>query len=412
MTPVIMHVDMNAFFASVEQQANTSLRGKPIAVIGSAQRTVVTTASYEARKFGVKTGMNKAEAKRACPPLIFVIGDNRKYMDTSVCMLEILKSFSPKVEAYSIDEAFVDITGCSSAFGPPSVIAASVKARIRAEIGSLLTCSVGIAPNKLLAKLASDMKKPDGLVIIGEEDVPSLLEGLPVGELWGIGPRLTAQLNAMGIATCGELGRAPASILRERFGIIGERLKDMGQGIYGSVVVPIGQEEEAKSVGHSMTLPADVADRAAIRKYILKLSEMVGARAREHNLKGRKVCLTVRYPDFYTFSRQKTLAEPTNDTRAIYAWVLGILEAIRLRTAVRLLGVSISDMVKSSLQIPLFEEDRARERLLSAMDAVNRSFGGSTITWATLLEEDPWEERSGVISPSWRPEGVKRVNVK
>ncbi len=409
---LIMHIDMNAFFASVEQQANPSLRGKPIAVVGSAKRTVVTTASYEARAFGVRTGMNKVEAKRACPGLIFVTGDNRKYTDASVRIIGILRDFSPMVEAYSIDEAFVDITGCICAYGSPSALAMAVKKRIREELGSLLTCSIGIAPNKLIAKLASDMKKPDGLVVLAPEEVPALLEDLPVNELWGIGPRLTAHLAALGVATCGELGRFPASILRERFGIIGERLKLMGQGEYEGGVVPIGQEEEAKSVGHSMTLPVDASDKPVIRRHLLKLSEKVGARAREHDLYGRKVALTIRYPDFYTFSKQKTLPAPTNDTRAIYSAAVGILEGLRLKTAVRLLGVTLSDISKGSPQMQLFEDDRRRERLLGAMDGLNRTFGSSTVTWAALFEKDPWDDPTGVISPAWRPEGVKRVDVR
>lgn len=401
---IILHIDMNAFFASVEQRANPALRGKAIAVVGSAERTVVTTASYEARAFGVKTGMNKYEAKKLCPSIIFVIGDNRKYVDASVRMLDILKGFSPMVEAYSIDEAFVDITGCLRLFGEPQDIARAMKKRVMDALG--LTCSIGIAPNKLLAKLASDMKKPDGLVIIRPEDVAGLLKDLPASDLWGIGPRLTERLAALGVKTCAELGAYPVSILRQKFGIIGERLHFMGQGIYDSPVVPIGEEEEAKSVGHSTTLPADISDKVIINRHLLKLSEMACARARRHGLKGRKVSLTLRYPDFFTFTKQTTLSAPTNDTRVIYNAARGILAAIRLRSAIRLLGVCISGIVKNPRQISLFEDERKREELLSAMDEVNGRFGGFTLTWGSLLESDeqPW-----VISPSWRPEGVKRV---
>ncbi|MBI5888480.1 MAG: DNA polymerase IV [Deltaproteobacteria bacterium] len=397
-------MDMNAFFASVEQRANPALRGKAIAVVGSAERTVVTTASYEARAFGVKTGMNKYEAKRLCPSIIFVIGDNRKYVDASVRIFGILKGFSPMVEAYSIDEAFVDITGSLRLFGEPRDIARAMKKRVMDALG--LTCSIGIAPNKLLAKLASDMKKPDGLVIIEPEDVAGVLKDLPVNELWGIGPRLTERLAALGVMTCAELGAYPVGILRQKFGIIGERLHFMGQGIYDSPVAAIGEEEEAKSVGHSTTLPADISDKVIINRHLLKLSEMVCARARRHGLKGRKVSLTLRYPDFFTFTRQTTLSAPTNDTRAVYNAAKGILAAIRLRSAIRLLGVCVSGIVKNPRQIPLFEDERKREELLSAMDEVNGRFGGFTLTWGSLLEsgEQPW-----VISPSWRPEGVKRV---
>lgn len=405
-----MHMDMNAFFASVEQRCNPALRGKPIAVVGSAKRTVVTTASYEARALGVKTGMNRFEAKKKCPGLIFVIGDNRKYIDTSVRILAILKEFSPMVEAYSIDEAFLDITGSSALFGSDKDIAVKIKEKIRVETG--LTCSIGVSPNKLLAKLASDMKKPDGLVIIKDEDVAGVLEDLPVNELWGIGPRLTVQLSALGIKTCGELGRFPVSILRERFGIIGERLKLMGQGMDPSPVIPIGREQEAKSVGHSTTLPRDVSDRETLKRYLLKLSEMVGARARGHRLRGRKMTLTIRYPDFFTFSTQRTLQSPTNDTRSIYSSVCHILDGLRLRHAVRLLGVSISDLVKDSCQLSLFEGERKREALLDTMDLLNRRFGDFTVTWGSIMEGEDDDDGTGVISPAWRPEGVKRVNVK
>ena len=401
---VILHIDMNAFFASVEERCNPALRGKPIAVIGSSKRTVVTTASYEARKYGVKTGMNRYEAMRLCPRLIFVIGDNTKYVDASLRILEILKGFSPRVEAYSIDEAFVDMTGTALLFGPAEGIALEIKRRIMGDTG--LTASIGIAPNKLLAKLASDMQKPDGLVVIGEGDVRGVLEGLPVEELWGIGPRLTCHLAAMGIRTCGELGRAPASALRRRFGVIGERLKAMGEGVDESPVIPIGEEAEAKSVGHSMTLPTDVSESDELKRHILKLSGMVGARARRYGLKGGKVSLTLRYPDFYTFSRQKSVPAPTNDTGRICDYASAILSSLKLRDAVRLVGVAISGLVKEERQMPLFDEERRREALLKAVDAVNSRFGDFTLTWGTLLQE---EDGPGVISPSWRPEGVKRV---
>ncbi len=408
MKRTVMHLDMNAFFASVEQACDPNLRGRPIAVVGSAKRTVVTTASYEARRLGVKTGMNRYEARRACPSLIFVVGDNRKYIDTSVRILEILRDYSPSVEVYSIDEAFVDLTGTSALFGSPGEISRSIKERIRATLG--LTCSIGIAPNKLLAKLASDMKKPDGLVVIADDDVEGVLRDLPVGELWGIGPRLTSHLALLGVRTCGELAAFPASVLRERFGIIGERLKLMGRGIDDSPVVPSGEEEEAKSVGHSSTLPRDIAGREELKRQILRLSEMVGSRARGHRLKGRRVTLTVRYADFYTFSRQRSLDRPANDTRTIFRSALSILDGIRLRTSVRLLGVTISELTKDLKQMELFEGERRREDLLEAVDSINGRFGDSTLTWATLLERDGPEH--GVISPAWRPSGVKRINVR
>jgi DNA polymerase-4 len=403
----ILHIDMDAFFASVEQRCNPRLRGRAIAVTGSAKRTVVTTASYEARRYGVKTGMNRYEAARVCPGLIFVVGNNRKYIDTSIRILDILNDFSPKIEPYSIDEEFVEMTGSDLLFGPLRDTARVIKERIGHELG--LTCSIGIAPNKLLAKLASHMDKPDGLVVIERDDIPGILEKLPVGEVWGIGKRLTAHLKEMGVERCGQLGRYPVSRLRRRFGIIGERLRLMGLGIDESPVVPVGEESEAKSVGHSTTLPRDISDRGVIRRYLLHLSEMVGRRARKYSLRGKRVTITVRYPDFYTFTRQKSLLLPTNDTDAILRSVLSLLDTVRLREAVRLLGVSISGLVTEYPQLPLFEEEVRRERLLETMDAVNDRFGDFTLTWGTLLERD---RGAGVISPAWRPAGVKRVEVR
>jgi len=276
---IIMHLDMNAFFASVEQQANPELRGKPIGVIGRG-RTVVTTASYAARAFGVKTGMNTWEARRACPQIIFVVGDNRKYADTSTRIVALMHDYTPLVEVFSIDEAFLDVTGSLSLFGSAERITALLKERIRREFG--LTCSVGIAPNKLLAKLASDMQKPDGLTIIPPDRIAEVLEHLPVNELCGIGSKVQRQLARLGIRTCGQLGRFSVDILKRRFGVIGERLSRMGRGIDESPVIPPEDEEAVKSVGHSMTLDRDICGREHLLKYVLQLSEMVGHRARRH----------------------------------------------------------------------------------------------------------------------------------
>lgn len=211
---VIMHLDANAFFASVEQQANPELRGKPIAVIGRG-RTIVTTASYEARAFGVKTGMNTWQAKQACPHIIFVVGDNRKYTYTSAEIMKMMLDYTPLVEVFSIDEAWMDTTHSLAIFGSAENIAYQLKARIRHRFG--ITCSIGIAPNKLLAKLASDMKKPDGLTVIPPEEVPHILEQMPVQELCGIGKKMERHLLMMGIRTCGELGRYPVERLTRKF---------------------------------------------------------------------------------------------------------------------------------------------------------------------------------------------------
>ncbi|MEK6790697.1 MAG: DNA polymerase IV [Deltaproteobacteria bacterium] len=399
----IMHVDMNAFFASIEQHDSPALRNKPIAVVGSGHRTVVTTASYEARAFGVKTGMNRYEAKKACRDLIFVVGDNRKYIDASLRVMDILSGFSPVVEPCSIDEAFVDMTGSEALLGEAAHVAKAIKRKIRDAIG--ITCSIGIAPNKLLAKLASCLQKPDGLVLIRRSEAAGLLEDMPVDKLCGIGPSLTAQLEGLGIRTCGPLGRFSEGILRRRFGIIGARLKLMGQGIDESVVK--SHEEEAKSIGHSHTLPLDVSDKSAIKWHIFKLSSMVARRARRHGLMGHTVQLTLRYADFNTFTRRARLPMSSNDERVLTAAASAILDSIRLAMAVRLVGVTLSGVACYSSQLELFPGSEKRQRLLAVLDSVNAAFGSSSLTWA-VLRDDGLE--SNVISPAWRPTGTRMID--
>nr|WP_246561230.1 DNA polymerase IV [Geobacter grbiciae] len=407
-----MHVDMNAFFASVEQQHDPALRGKPIAVIGSAARTVITTASYEARAFGVKTGMTVWQAQQKCPQIILVTGDNRKYTYTSARIVEMMKQFTPLVEVFSIDEAFLDVTGSLSLYSSAERIAFLLKAEIRHHFG--ITCSIGIAPNKLLAKLASEMKKPDGLTVIKPDDVAPVLETLPIKELCGIGAKMERQLNLLGIRTCGELGRYPVDRLKRKFGIVGEKLHLMGQGIDDSPVVPIEEAEEVKSVGHSTTLEHDIEERGEILRWLLQLSEMVGRRARRYNVWGKTVTLSIRYADFDTWvGRQETLPTYINQSDDIYRAAVTILDTLVLEQPVRLLGVRLSNLRYESNQLPLFEEERKKVLLAGAMDQVNDKFGDFAVTFGSLLDSERRQEKgSHVISPAWRPEGIRNVEVK
>jgi DNA polymerase-4 len=405
MSKIILCADMDAFFASVEQQTNPRLRGKPIGVIGSGGRTVITTASYEARRFGVKTGMNIYEAKKVLPTLILAIGDNEKYTHTCKELEKIYNQFTPDVEIYSIDEAFLDITTTHHLFGGPEVIGMSIKKAIRKRFG--INCTVGIGPNILMAKLASDLSKPDGLRWIKTEAVEKVLKDLPVKELWGIGSQISERLAAIGIKTCGELGRAPVSLLRNKFGIYGEMLKVMGRGMCNRPIQI--RPEEAKSIGHSMTLPKDIWKRNEIEANLLMLSEMVGRRARKYGYMGKTVSLIIRYTDFETFSKQTTLSDLINDTHAIFQATLKIINTIRLKDRIRLLGVSISSLVKDPYQIPLIAEERKRKRILQAIDYINDQYGDFKITWGSCIQQ---KRSSGVISPAWRPSGVKNVTVK
>ena len=406
MAKIIVCVDMDAFFASVEQRDNPALRDKPIAVTGAGERTIITTSSYEARGYGVKTGMTVYEAKRLCPHIILVVGNNQKYAQACTTLQEICLRFTPDCETYSIDEIFLDITGSHHLFNGPESLARAIKGTVRNELG--ITCTVGIGPNILIAKLASDLAKPDGLRWIDEDTVPSVLEALPVKKLWGIGSHTEEKLRAMGISTCGELGRAPLSLLTKKFGVIGERLQAMGNGKLErplEVVAP-----ETKSIGHSITLPKDIWKREEIIPCLLRLSERVGRRVRRYGYKGKKITLTVRYADFKTFTRRTTLPASTNDTGEIYRSAVAILDDIRLRTSVRLFGISLSALGKDDNQMALFQDpDREKRAAMTrAMDAVNDKFGEHSITFGATISE---EKDHKVISPAWRPSGVRKSDV-
>jgi DNA polymerase-4 len=394
---MIMHVDMDAFFASVEQRVNPALRGRPLVVCGAGKRTVVAAASYEARPYGIRSGMPLYEAQRKCPDLLVVQANIPTYVDTSVRVLKILQGFTPDIEVYSIDEAFLDVTGSLMLFGGAERIARMIQARIDEELR--LTCSVGIAPNKLLAKLASTMQKPNGLQVIRKEEIAALLEDLPVQEMWGIGPRLATYLHEMGITTCGQLGRISCDILEKRFGLIGTMLYCMARGVDDSSVAPFGVTPDAQSIGHSMTLDQDICSKDEIARYVLLLAEMVGRRLRSGGYTGRTVVLTLRYSDFCTFSRRMTLKRYITTGPQIHEVAMRILDGIRLRDAVRLVGVSLANLVKGRVQIPLFEGERKGEELVEAMDRVNDRYGEFTLSWGPLLGE-----REGrVVPPSWRP---------
>jgi DNA polymerase-4 len=382
MDRTILHVDMDAFFISVEQRDNPVLRGKPAAVCGSLSRSVVTSATYEARPYGIRAGMPVQEAKRKCPQLILVKGDHAKYTETAARIFSILKDYTPVVEIASIDEAYLDITRSLLLFKSPLQIAQSIKDQIREK--EQLTCSIGIAPNKLLSKLGSGLKKPDGLVVIQTEDVGEKLKELPVSKLYGIGPKLTEELNSIGISTCGQLGRFQVSLLTKRFGVIGKKLNEMGLGLDDSPVVSLDDEEDAKSISHSVTLEEDTSDLNLLKKVLLQLSERVSRRMRREGFYGRRIAITVRYSDFFTFSKQKTFSKWINSGNEIFRQAFDIFESIPHPKSIRLLGVGVSELKKEGYQLDLFEKSGKKETLLKAMDRVNERFGDWTLTWAGL----------------------------
>ena len=406
MQKIIVCVDMDAFFASVEQRDNPDLRGKAIAVTGAGERTIITTSSYEARAFGVRTAMTVGEAKRLCPHIILVVGNNAKYAEACRQLEGVCLRFTPDIEIYSIDEVFLDITRSHHLLGGPEELARSLKTAVKTGLD--LTCTVGIGPNVLVAKLASDLAKPDGLRWIKEGEIPSVFESLPVKKLWGIGPHTEEKLKKMGISTCGQLGRASLPLLVRRFGVFGNQLMDMGKGVLERPLEVVSADP--KSIGHSTTLPKDIWKREELTSCLLRLCERVGRRARRYGYKGKRITLTVRYPDFKTFTKQTTLTAPTNDTGEVYRAAVSILDTIDLKKSVRLLGVSLSSLSKGEEQLPLFGQagEDKKTALAKAVDAVNDKFGENALTHASTLKQEKGQK---VISPAWRPSGVRKSDV-
>jgi DNA polymerase-4 len=398
MERTILLVDMNAFFASVEQLINPALRGKPIVVCGEG-RTVVTTSSYEARAFGVKTGMNLYEARRVCPQVIPVVGNHQKYIDTSLRLHQIMLEFTDQVQPFSIDECFMDVTHLTKK-KTPKEIAQDLKNRIKERTG--LLCSVGVGPNKLLAKMGSKMQKPDGLTEIRMVDVPELFARLKVEEVGGIGigRKLSVKLKSLGLNTLHDVGAAPISMLTAHFGIMGYHLQRMGRGENEDPVALYDAHDQIKSVGHSLTLPADTRDMKVVRSYLRMLAEKVGVRLREAGMTGRVISLVIRYGDFTSFSKQRTLKQHIKSGYDIYFNADKILTGLLpLPKSVRLVGVSISDLIPDEKQGFLLEDMEKKEKLTQVMDEINRKYGDFTIKPSSIMaaEEYSSKDHCGLI---------------
>lgn len=391
-TKAIIHLDMDAYFASVEQLSNPLIRGKPVIVTGSGKRTVIATASYEGRKYGIKTGMTIAQARRLCPHVIRVVGNPEKYLYTTLKIRKALIGFTDRVELYSIDEFFLDVTHSQSIFGSPEDIVEKIKARIQEAIS--LPCSCGLASNKLMAKLASKMNKPDGLTIIYPGKVSEVLNDLPVEKLHGIGEKTRKHLNYHGITRANELGNTPLSLLTAHFGVYGHTLKSIGKGEDKSPVPCYWERGEIKSMGHSYTLPADTSDLEIIKSYILMLCQKVTSRLRQGGKSSRTVVLTIRYNDFKMFSRQKTVNYLLHTMYDIYHVCLEILRRIgRPAKPVRLLGVSVTSLAEESMQLYLLEKLNEEKELSKAFGEINGRFGEFTIRPASLMLTEKFENR-------------------
>jgi len=379
----ILHVDLDAFFAAVEQRDRPELRGKPVIVGGGGpnQRGVVSTASYEARVFGVHSAMPLRTAGALCPHGIFLPVDGRKYGRVSKEVLAVLRRFTPLVEPISIDEAFLDVTGSRKLFGDGETIARAIKQAVTNDVG--LTISVGVARTKLVAKIASDLRKPDGLVVVPPGTEAAFLAPLPIGRLWGVGAKSAAALREYGVQTIGDLAALPADLLERRFGIVGTSLGDRARGLDGDRVT--GEREAAKSIGHEHTFDVDSSDREVIERSLLGLSEGVAGRLRDSGVKASTVTVKIRDSSFHTITRQRTLREPTDLTEPIYRTALELARPEVRGKKIRLLGVTASGLAEPD-QLSLFAaDDPRRRRAVEAEDLVRHRYGDRAITRARLV---------------------------
>ena len=384
----IIHLDMDAFYAAVEVLDNPDLQGKPVIVGGSKERGVVSSASYEARTFGVHSAQPVATAMRLCPQGIFRPVRMWRYKEISRQIFEIFKLFSPLVEPLSLDEAFVDVTGSTRLFGPPEEIAKKIKQQVVAETG--LTASAGVAPTKFIAKIASDIQKPDGLTIVPEGKVKEFLGPLPIEKLWGVGERTRKTLAHLGVETIGDLGSVPLELLERKLGKHGLHLSLLAKGVDEREVET---ERQVKSIGHEETYREDILDMAVARRVLLSLATKVAKRLRGHGFVGKTVTLKVKYHDFVQITRSVTLQEPTDDGREIFQSCCDLLSKTEVsKRAVRLVGISLSqlDLADKEKQLALIEQRREapkRKRLNRALDTISDKYGDEAIVPGTLLEE-------------------------
>ncbi len=380
----IIHLDMDAFYASVEVLDFPELAGLPVIVGGSSDRGVVSAASYEARKHGVHSALSVVVARRRCPQGIFRPVRMARYQEISQMIMDIFRDYTPLVEQISVDEAFLDVTGCDRLLGSPVEIAASIRKRVKDEIG--LTVSAGVASSKLVAKIASDQNKPDGLTVVPRGKEAEFLAPLPIKRLWGIGKKTIPTLTLLGVHTIGDLTSFSLDFLEKKFGKQGRHMYFCTRGIDRRDVEVI---QQTKSIGNEETFSRDLTDLAVIKKKLLFLAMKVGERIRRHGYMGYTISLKVKYHDFITVSRATTLPTPTNDSQQLYRTILTLLPKTKAGVkAVRLVGLTVGKLVEDSepVQLGLFDNNEKEERkeLTKAMDTINKRYGSETIKPALL----------------------------
>jgi DNA polymerase-4 len=393
---IILHVDMDAFFAAIEQRDRPELRGKPVIVGGTPQsRGVVSTASYEARKFGVHSAMPAARAVRLCPYGVFLPVDGAKYHAVSQQVMAILARHARAIEQVSIDEAFLDLTGMVPDFQAAEALARRIKSEIKREL--LLTASVGVGGNKYTAKLASDLRKPDGLVVIRPEEAEALLAPLPVSKLWGVGPKTEKRLQSLALRTIGDIARTPIERLRALLGAWGDALYELAHGIDER---PVETSREVKSVSSETTFPQDLYDIKEMRRVLAELSREVARRLQDEQVRARTVAIKVRFSDFHTITRQTSLPEATDRAEAIRRVAHRLLDCAALRAAgpqaaapdsevdrggqgIRLLGVRGAGLESQPEQLSLFDPRREkRAQLERSLSYIRQRFGEDAVRWA------------------------------
>jgi DNA polymerase-4 len=386
----ILHLDVDAFFASVEEILDPSLKGKPI-IVGAPpeQRGVIASASYAARVFGVRSAMPTAQALRLCPQAIVLPPRHRVYREYSARMMTILSEYSPLIEPLSLDEAFLDVTGCEARWGSPEELAHQLQERLEVELG--LSVSIGLASNKLVAKIASGLEKPRGFVVVPHGKEAEFLAPLPVEKLWGVGEVTARSLHEMGVFTIGQLARLSLDQLEARFGRRGRDLYRQARGMDDS---PVMVEREGKSLSRETTFAEDIGDMRVLKKTLLSLSESVARRLRKQGLRGRTVKLKLRYADFTTLTRQVTIDIPTDLEQVVFDQAARLLDkAWDRRRKVRLIGVGVSKFEPEERQLSLFEgtgEGKAEKlrRLSQAVDRIREKYGDDAIRRASLVDGD------------------------
>ncbi len=387
----IIHLDLDAFFASVEQRDNPAYQCKPLIVGGisggggNLNRGVVHAASYEARKYGIRAGMSIWEARQKCPQGIFVPSRISRYLEMSQKFFQICSNYTPLVEPLGMDELFLDVSGCESLFGPIEVIGRKIKERVYQELG--LKVSVGIAENKFLAKIATNLGKPNGFYIIYSKDIQKILYHLPISALWGIGRKTEGLLKKSGIYKVEQLAKMSDSIIENLLDKNGKKIKLLAQGIDESPVTPL---LIVKSISKEITFPANITEKEILIKELLKISQIVGYTARKEGYKGRTITLKIRFHNFITFNKSKSLENPTHLDDIIFKTIVELLDKVRLKKGgVRLLGIRLSNLTpgnkRNQLKFVRDKEDKL-EQLSQSLDKIREEFGSKAITRASLLK--------------------------